>query len=138
MVLRLRYEAPGAWEKAKCAGIVRRMDDVIYDPFFEEDEADAVEFCNEHGTCPIRDQCLLYALTNNEKSGVWGGMTELDRKAMRKRWPLRFRGRSTVPREEWRWYPPGEPSSWFDLAELQRELRDEMERGDEETYGQAG
>lgn len=108
MVLRLRVPAPSNWEGAKCSGQVQRLpgDEDVYDPFFPEmpeDEADAVDFCN--GTidgiqCPLRDGCLLYALTNNERFGVWGGMTELGRKAERKAWPWRG-GKS--PRPEWRW-----------------------------------
>lgn len=138
MVLHLRIPAPGTWEKAKCAQVVRRIDGEVYDPFFEEDEDDAVEFCNEHGQCPIRNECLMYALTNNEKSGVWGGTTELDRKALRKRWPLEFRGKNTAPRPEWQWYPPGEARSWFDVTALEQELREELESDDPETDGQAG
>jgi hypothetical protein len=132
MVLHLRTPAPGNWEQAKCAGTVRRgPDDEVYDPFFDLDEADAIEFCNDNGQCPIRDQCLLFALTNNEKSGVWGGTSELDRKALRKRWPLTQRGRNTEPRPEWRWFPPGIPSSWFDVDLLRKELESELEGEDE-------
>lgn len=109
MVLRLRVEAPGGWDRAKCRDQVQRLpgDDDVYDPFFLEDaddEKDAVDFCN--GTidglqCPIRDACLIFALTNNERFGVWGGMTELARKALRKKWP--WRG-GKLPRPEWRWF----------------------------------
>lgn len=110
MVLRLRRPAPGGWQRAKCREQVRREpgDIEIYDPFFEESElgeSDAIAFCN--GTidsiqCPIRDECLLFALTNNERFGVWGGMTELGRKALRKKWP--WRGGKN-PRPEWHWMP---------------------------------
>lgn len=127
MVLRLRVPAPGNWEMAKCKDAIQTGED----SFFDEDEDDAIEFCNDHGTCPIRDECLIFALTNNEKSGVWGGTSELDRKALRKRWPLEQRGRDTVPRPEWRWYPSGEPQSWFDPEELKRELQRELEAEDE-------
>lgn len=132
MVLHLRMPAPGNWERAKCAGTVKRHNSTeVYDPFFDLSEDDAIEFCNEHDQCPIRDECLLFALTNNEKSGVWGGMGELDRKALRKRWPLTQRGRNTEPRPEWRWHPQGEPSSWFDTDLLRRELDAEVDGEDE-------
>ena len=84
MVLRLRVPSPGNWERAKCAGQVRHdTDGDIMDPFFPEmpeDEQDALDFCNgaiDGRQCPIRDGCMLYALTNNERFGVWGGMSEL-------------------------------------------------------------
>ena len=108
MVLSLRYEAPGGWRDAKCQSQVQRLpgDDDVYDPFFPEmpeDEQDAVDFCNgtiDGRQCPVRDACLSFALTNNERFGVWGGMTELGRKALRKKWP--WRG-GKLPRPEWRW-----------------------------------
>lgn len=108
MVLRLRIEAPGGWRDAKCRGQVQRLpgDDDVYDPFFLEDgndEQDVVDFCNgtiDLAPCPVRDACLLFALTNNERFGVWGGMTALARKALRKKWP--WRG-GKLPRPEWRW-----------------------------------
>ena len=29
--------------------------------------------------CPVRDACLDYALTNRERYGVWGGLSERER-----------------------------------------------------------
>lgn len=31
--------------------------------------------------CVVRDQCLEYALAKREPYGIWGGLTELERKA---------------------------------------------------------
>lgn len=31
------------------------------------------------GGCPVRKDCLLYALLNNECWGVWGGLTHAER-----------------------------------------------------------
>lgn len=44
----------------------------------------AKQVCNgnpEKGTqpCPVRSECLDYALTNNETFGVWGGTTYTER-----------------------------------------------------------
>lgn len=30
--------------------------------------------------CDVRDECLVEALRNNERDGVWGGMTARDRR----------------------------------------------------------
>lgn len=34
--------------------------------------------------CPVRVQCLEYALDNNEEHGVWGGASERRRRRIRK------------------------------------------------------
>lgn len=125
MVLKLRVEAPDGWDHAKCRGQVQRLpgDTEVYDPFFAEmpeDEQDAIDFCN--GTidvtpCPSRDGCLIFALTNNERFGVWGGMSELGRKALRRKWP--WKG-GKLPRPEWRWMPTADALALVspeDLAE---------------------
>lgn len=33
--------------------------------------------------CPVRAQCLEYALEHNERYGIWGGMSAYQRKEMR-------------------------------------------------------
>lgn len=35
--------------------------------------------------CPVRDECLAYALRHNEQHGVWGGMSERERNRIRRR-----------------------------------------------------
>ncbi|KMY22556.1 WhiB family transcriptional regulator, redox-sensing transcriptional regulator [Actinobaculum suis] len=35
--------------------------------------------------CTVREQCLDYALASCQDSGVWGGATEDERKALRRR-----------------------------------------------------
>ncbi len=97
MVLRLRIPAPRLWEGAKCLGLY----EVIHYDLFFEDPPEAVAFCNgEDGIiCPIRHECLLFALTNNLKEGVWGGTVEATRRVIRARWPLEGR----EPRDEWHW-----------------------------------
>lgn len=39
------------------------------------------------GGCPVRTECLAEALDNNIEWGVWGGMTERERRALLKRQP---------------------------------------------------
>lgn len=36
--------------------------------------------------CPVRQLCLHYALETNQVTGVWGGTTEDERRALRRRW----------------------------------------------------
>jgi WhiB family transcriptional regulator, redox-sensing transcriptional regulator len=35
-----------------------------------------------HG-CEVRQECLEYALENQEKFGIWGGLSERERRRMR-------------------------------------------------------
>ena len=37
------------------------------------------DFCR---TCPVRTECLAYALDHRVEFGVWGGMTERQRRAL--------------------------------------------------------
>ena len=36
-------------------------------------------------TCPVKQACLEYALEAREGYGIWGGLTELERKALLRR-----------------------------------------------------
>ncbi|MER0484910.1 WhiB family transcriptional regulator [Streptomyces decoyicus] len=44
--------------------------------------------------CPVMGQCLQWALESRQDAGVWGGMSEDERRAMRRR-AARNRARST-------------------------------------------
>jgi WhiB family redox-sensing transcriptional regulator len=39
------------------------------------------------GNCPVRTECLAEALDNRIEWGVWGGMTERERRALLRRRP---------------------------------------------------
>lgn len=132
MVQHLRVGAPWLKQRGKCRQVGPNR---VYDPFFgiedEEESGDlepAVEFCNgtaDGVVCPIREQCLIFALTNNEKWGVWGGTTPATRKAIRKQWPLRS---GKVPRPEWHWMDEQEAMDMLtelDRAELLAEINAE-------------
>lgn len=75
------------WQaQAACAGEVAPM---FYPPMRTERkvarlarEAKAKAIC---ATCMVRQPCLEYALANNERYGVWGGLTDVERRALRDR-----------------------------------------------------
>jgi WhiB family transcriptional regulator, redox-sensing transcriptional regulator len=46
---------------------------------------DGRELC---GRCPVRRECLEFALADTELVGMWGGTTELDRRRMRRGWAV--------------------------------------------------
>ena len=43
---------------------------------------DAKKICT---SCEVRSRCLEYALENDERFGIWGGLSERERRKLRKR-----------------------------------------------------
>jgi WhiB family redox-sensing transcriptional regulator len=39
--------------------------------------------------CPVRGTCLSWALDNEQEAGIWGGLTEEERRKLRRRQPDR-------------------------------------------------
>ncbi|WP_202918447.1 WhiB family transcriptional regulator [Streptomyces cavernae] len=71
--------APGiAWqEQALCA-------QTGSDFFFPEPGSSVREAKRICGLCEIRAECLEYALRNDERFGVWGGLSEKERLGLRR------------------------------------------------------
>ena len=47
-----------------------------YDPFFADSaqlQAEAIAIC---ATCPVRDDCLTFAVRTGQQYGIWGGQPE--------------------------------------------------------------
>lgn len=65
---------PDMWQdRAACYGI----DPDVFFPTSEEEAGPALAYCSG---CAIRDECLAWALKNGERYGVWGGLTEQQRR----------------------------------------------------------
>jgi WhiB family redox-sensing transcriptional regulator len=47
--------------------------------------------------CPVQSECLDYALANRQEQGIWGGLTDEERRLLRRR--LSRSGRTTLTRE---------------------------------------
>lgn len=43
---------------------------------------DAKRICS---ACEVRDECLEYALQNDERFGIWGGLSERERRKLKRR-----------------------------------------------------
>ena len=72
-------EAPQGnwWDHANCLG-------VDPDLFFPERGASTREAKAVCRGCVVSDDCLEYALGNSEKFGIWGGMSERERRRVRR------------------------------------------------------
>src|SRR5205085_11233732 len=60
-------------------GACRGLDPAIFYPGCEAAAVEAKAVC---ATCPVREPCLEWALSNREHDGVWGGATERERRRM--------------------------------------------------------
>jgi hypothetical protein len=76
----LRGIGDTSWHsRGACHGMDVEDADAVFFPLPRDHEAiaEAKELC---GWCPVRRDCLNYALENVLKEGVWGGLTEAERR----------------------------------------------------------
>lgn len=62
---------------ANCIGV----DPELFFPERGASTAEAKEVCR---TCVVKDECLDFALSTGEKFGVWGGLSERERRRIRR------------------------------------------------------
>lgn len=75
--------APDWRESAACAG----AGDDMFPGSNEDDIEDAKSYCRR---CPVADHCLQWALDTGIEFGVWGGLSEAERRVrLRRRGPAR-------------------------------------------------
>ncbi len=68
-----------AWQrKANCMGV----DPDLFFPERGSSTREAKEVCRG---CVVREECLEYAVTYGEKFGIWGGLSERERRKIRRR-----------------------------------------------------
>jgi WhiB family transcriptional regulator, redox-sensing transcriptional regulator len=59
------------------------------------DQTEAAKaFCR---TCPVREECLEFALINNQEAGIWGGLDEDERRKLRRDRGLRKKPNQNSP-----------------------------------------
>ncbi|MCP9963143.1 WhiB family transcriptional regulator [Streptomyces somaliensis] len=74
-----RDDAAASWrETALCAQTGPEL-------FFPEPGSSTREAKFLCGMCEIREACLEYALAHDERFGVWGGLSEQERYALKRR-----------------------------------------------------
>jgi len=65
-------------DSAACRG----LDVDIFFPASDDDAGPAKAVC---ATCPVREQCLEWALASRQEDGIWGGLTDTERRRLRRR-----------------------------------------------------
>ena len=53
--------------------------------FFPEKGGSTREAKSVCGRCNVRDDCLRYALAHDERFGIWGGLSERERRRLKRR-----------------------------------------------------
>lgn len=64
--------------EAACRG----MDPEVFFPPGDADVSEALRVCR---VCPVRQECLEWALSTRERFGIWGGTTEQERRRIMRR-----------------------------------------------------
>jgi WhiB family transcriptional regulator, redox-sensing transcriptional regulator len=91
----IRYADPNGWATQ---GACRHSDPEIFFPVSRTGPAAgqvarAKAVCSR---CPVRGECLEFALESGQDSGVWGGTSEDERRTLRRR---RMRQRRALTRQ---------------------------------------
>jgi WhiB family redox-sensing transcriptional regulator len=74
------------WQaRGSCVGV----DPDLFFPQRGESVVEAKAICVG---CPVRAECLAHALERNERFGIWGGLSERERRAIRRRRRQHARG----------------------------------------------
>ena len=76
------YPTEADWQDAAAC---RAADPDLFFPDREAVEAiaRAKEVC---ASCPVREECLAYAVELNQSEGIWGGHTPAERRRLRRNW----------------------------------------------------
>lgn len=80
--LRNLVERPAWMELANCRG----MDPELFFPGRGEVVAQVKAVCRE---CDVQAECLAYAMNVGEYHGIWGGLSECERRRLRRNRNLR-------------------------------------------------
>ena len=66
----------------RAAAACRDLDTAIFFPETDEEAEPAKAVC---ASCPVREACLDFAMKNRQEEGVWGGLTQTERRRLRRR-----------------------------------------------------
>lgn len=89
-----RPPPPRPWlDRAACV-------DVAISVFYPEDGNDLMEALLICGSCPVRAECLEYAIAARERHGIWGGTTPEHRRSLVRERPVMVEGGGDVHARE--------------------------------------
>ena len=86
-----KHESEQDWQdQANCLGV----DPDLFFPERGASTREAKEVCRG---CVVRLDCLEYALANGEKFGIWGGLSERERRRLRRQRDLAYELITAIP-----------------------------------------
>lgn len=88
-------------DEASCMGI--EDPEIFYPPrdkdVYKETADEAKLHCFGDSVlraCPVRQECLWYAVSSDEQHGIWGGMSHRERNALVRKWQKQFKSKMTL------------------------------------------
>lgn len=97
----MEFEPGTTWrDYARCHG----ADTELFFPprdknLYSKIAAQAKTYClgeNGNNHCPVRAECLWYAIDGDELHGIWGGMSHRERNALVRKWQRKYRRTMTL------------------------------------------
>lgn len=77
--------------------------DIFFPPrdkeLYKKIATEAKKYClgpNGKSPCPVRAECLWYAIENDEQHGIFGGMSHRERNALVRKWSRNFKSEMTL------------------------------------------
>ena len=77
----MNIDRPAWMEHGKCLELPAGQRLRVFFPTRGADTIPAKRICAD---CPVRDLCCEYAIQNHEIYGIWGGLSERERRRIRK------------------------------------------------------
>jgi len=68
----------------------------LYKPIATEAKKYCLGVEGEIPACPVRKQCLWFAIESEEQHGIWGGMSHRERNALVRKWQRQYKSSMTL------------------------------------------
>ncbi len=79
----LENDDPSDW---RALAACRDSDSSVFFPEVGSDVARIAAAKEVCAGCPVREDCLSFAVETNQSEGIWGGRTPSERRTLRRRW----------------------------------------------------
>lgn len=71
--------------------------DIFFPPrdkeLYKQIATEAKSFCH---SCPVKSECLWYAVSSDQQHGIWGGLSHRERNALVRKWQRQYKSTMTL------------------------------------------